>query len=288
MATNMLGTLLEAALFLEEVEKLSSQSDLSSSPTNTTTSSTASSPSTASPTSSLHRLSSNARHSATAPGPAPAWTVKMSAGSPTTIVMPQGTTTGAGGMSPQTPVTSNGRARAPGDGQVSSVVSTNQGQYPTAKAVSLSVANLPQQTAAIPLIIGQQQQSGQVGSVSISATNTKYGGGGFQHAHHQPTTTTTLLNSINQAAVLGGGGGVGVGPGNGFQLATTTTTLGSSHSNGAPGTVPTITGGITRIVDSSGNILHLPSGTAASATTYSTLVRVNGNGSVVGDNTTTG
>lgn len=198
----------------------------------------------------------------------------------------QGTTTNAGGMSPQTPVTSNGRSRASGDGQVSSVVSTNQGQYPTAKAVSLSVANLPQQTAAIPLIIGQQQQqqqSGQVGSVSINATNIKYGGGGgFQHAHHQPTTTTTLLNSINQATVLGGG--VGVGPGNGFQLATTTT-LGSSNS--APGTVPTITGGITRIVDSSGNILHLPSGTAASATTYSTLVRVNGNGSVVGDNNAT-
>lgn len=149
-----------------------------------------------------------------------------------------------------------------GPGQV---VSTNQSQYPTAKAVSLSVANLPQQTAAIPLIIGGQHQGGGgVGAggncgLSISAS-TKY--------RQQQQPTTTLLNSINQTATV-------LGPGNGIQL--TNTGVGSGG-----------VGGITRIVhNGSGNILHLPSGTAAAAvnnsngsaaTTYS--VRVNGNGSV--------
>lgn len=169
------------------------------------------------------------------------------------------------------------------DANGAQVVSTNQSQYPTAKAVSLSVANLPQQTAAIPLIIGQQQQqhhqqhpSGS--GISISASPA-YGYAAHHHQQqHQPTAT--LLSSINQAAVLSS---------NGFQL--TTAAAGSSASGGAsvvggPGSVPAITAGITRIVDSAGNILHLPSGTAAAAvnsgsgTTFSTLVRVNGNGSV--------
>lgn len=264
MATNMLGTLLEAALFLEEVDKLSSQSDFSSSPNTTTTSSTASSPSTTSPTS-LHRPSST-RQSDVSPSAAPSWAVKMSATSPT-IILPASTTT-PGGLSPQTPgqQPGHGRQRGSVDGMGQVVVSTNQSQYPTAKAVSLSVANLPQQTAAIPLVIGQQQSVG-ASSVSISAS-TKYG-------YQQPTAT--LLNSINQTAVLSSGG-------NGFQLTA------SSHSSGA-GSVQTYNGtGITRIVDSSGNILHLPSGTAAAAvnsnssTTYSTMVRVSGNGSV--DNST--
>ena len=196
------------------------------------------------------------RHSSSSPLTAtPSWTVKMSASSPTIVIPVSGT----GGRLPSPPRQQQQQQQRPG---VDSVVSTNQNQYPTAKAVSLSVANLPQQTAAIPLIIGQQNVvSGGVGaSVSISAAPAKYG---YHPVAQQPQTTATLLNSINPAAVMGGGGS-----GNGFQL-----------SNCGPG-------GITRIVDSSGNILHLPSGTAAAAvnsnsgTTFSTLLRVNGNGSV--------
>lgn len=290
MATNMLGTLLEAALFLEEVDKLSSQSEFSSSPNTTTTSSTASSPSTSSPTNLLllqHRPS--ARQSASSPPTttAPSWAVKMCSGSPTIVMQ---VPAAGGGLSPHTPVQSNGRGQRvsvevtgssnSSSSNIGQVVSTNQSQYPTAKAVSLSVANLPQQTAAIPLIIGQQQQqqppqptSSNIGggaSLSISAA-TKYGYHHYQQQQQQHLATTSLLNSINQAAVLSG---------NGFPL--TGPTSSSSSSSGTSG-VQTITGGITRIVDSSGNILHLPSGTAAAAvnsngaTTYSTLVRVNGN-----------
>lgn len=271
MATNMLETLLEAALYLEEVDKMSSQSsEFSSSPT-TTTSSTASSPSTSSPTVQLHRppssspLSTAAGRRLSGSATQASWSVKMSSSSPT-MNFPNVTAGGGGGggvPSPQT-MGNGGRQRTSLDSNAGAgqVVSTNQGQYPTAKAVSLSVANLPQQTAAIPLIIGGQHQSGggvgAGGGVSISAS-TKY--------RQQQQPTTTLLNSINQTASV-------LGPGNGIQL--TTTGVGSGG-----------VGGITRIVhNGSGNILHLPSGTAAAAvnnsngsaaTTYSTLVRVNGN-----------
>lgn len=206
----------------------------------------------------------------------------MSAGSPT-IVVPgaasvQSSIQGNNGVRHRTnsvsTTTTTATVEINGSGQV---VMTNQGQYPSAKAVSLSVANLPQQTAAIPLIIGPQGagSGASSGGVSISAS-TKYG----SYQQQQPPTAT-LFNSINQAAVLSGAGG------SGFQLGTSN---GGSGSAGPGGSMPTITGGITRIVDSSGNILHLPSGTAAaavnsgSATTFSTLVRVNGNGS--GDNVT--
>lgn len=123
----------------------------------------------------------------------------------------------------------------------------------------MSVANLPQQTAAIPLIIGQPSiPSNGGGGVNISASK-KYG-----YPHPQQQTTAALVNNITSAGVVGG-----VATGNGFQL----------------GSVSNISGGITRIVDSSGHILHLPSGTAAAVnsnggTTFSTLLRVNGNGRV--------
>lgn len=153
------------------------------------------------------------------------------------------------------------------------VVSTNQSQYPTAKAVSLSVANLPQQTTAIPLIIGQPQQQQQLAtglgssSVTINAS-TKYG-------------TTTVMGHTTVLGPGGSGGGM---------LGVAAAAAGQTNNHHGP----TISGGITRIVDSAGNILHLPSGTAAAAVNsgsvggggvagaqYSTLMRVKGNGSVM-------
>lgn len=237
MATNMLGTLLEAALFLEEADKLSSsQSDVSSSSVTSSAASSSSSPTI------LHRASlplSDNRYtisSTTSPvngSATTSWSVKMSTGSsPVVMSVPDGDLS----------------IRAPVNVTTGQVVSTNQSQHPTAKAVSLSVANLPQQTAAIPLVIGQSQNievSGEAGSNLGLGTPIKY-----SQQQHSP-----VLMSVPCTTGL------------------TMTTCGPPPP-------------ATHIIhNSSGHIIHLPSGTTTAvssgtgAATFSRrMVRVNGKG----------